>query len=634
MVGVDKAHVARVVEEASKGSKYYANAQAREGALAARVAALREAVDRTSAAELARGAEALRAYAARLEAHRNLTRVCVVLDMDQFFAAVEARDDPSLAGKPFAVGGMGMISTASYEARRYGVRSAMPGFIAVKLCPALLFVPPHFDKYEAAAAVTRRVFADYDADFRSGSLDEAFLDLTAYCERTGVLPPQLEGGGRQLPSAAEVAAIEEVVAGLRGRIRADTGGLTASAGIAPNALLAKICSNDNKPNGQAVVAWSRDAIVSYLAPLPVRRLPGVGKVMESTLAGLGIHTCADVTAHLGRVAAAFNERTAQWLVRMVAGVADGEVYGWGTALGEEDVAAGITRKSLSHERTFGDCAAAPELRAKCRSLCESVAADLAGEGLLARTITLKLKLHTFEVRQKGVSLPRATADVAVIAATADALLVAEFPLTLRLMGVRASGLSKAGAKPTLLDRFVAAGAGGSGSGSASGGDSDGDSSSEDDDDDVEVLPTPSLSAAVAAAVGAPRRRAAAAVSSAKRRRRMQDYFGASAGLPGASSAAPSGGVIMVDDDDDDDAVDDDDESAFHALVQGSPTATAGATQARRRPPRHCRPRCVAHLSPPPASKRMWTPALPPLRPLPLRRPALPLDTLRCQAPRL
>ncbi|RYY32191.1 DNA polymerase IV, partial [archaeon] len=340
MVGVDKAHVARIVEEASKGSKYYENAQAREAALMLRIQKLKEQVARVSAFDMKAMDAAMTSYFTEVEAQQVINRVWVVVDMDQFFAAVAMRDDPTLRDIPFAVGGLGMISTASYAARKYGVRSAMPGFIALKLCPQLKFVPCDFDKYKAASLQAQAVFRTYDPHCAAMSLDEAFLDITDYCARTFAEERQGEraptavpgqpardlseasgdascseqraarssasdsdsesesdddarrvGGWGACIDAQKQAHIERVVQQMREEVCRATGGLTCSAGIAMNGLVAKIASNDNKPNGQKCVPFTLVAVREYMASQPVRALPGVGKVTEKTLVELGLHTC-------------------------------------------------------------------------------------------------------------------------------------------------------------------------------------------------------------------------------------------------------------------------------------------------------------------------------------------------------
>lgn len=165
----------------SKDSAHFQNEQRKQQATEERVRRMQAQAAALSAHDLARHTAAADEKVAELEATRDLTRTWLHVDMDAFFASVEELDNPALAGRPFAVGGLGMISTASYAARKFGVRSAMPGFIGLKLCPDLLFVSPNFDKYRTAAERTRVIFKDYDADLHAASLDEAFLDITEFC---------------------------------------------------------------------------------------------------------------------------------------------------------------------------------------------------------------------------------------------------------------------------------------------------------------------------------------------------------------------------------------------------------------------------------------------------------------------
>lgn len=204
------------------------------------------------------------------------SRKIVHVDMDAFYASVEQRDDPSLRGRPVVVawkGARSVVCAASYEARRFGVRSAMPALRAERLCPQAVFVPPDFTRYKAVSRQVRGIFARHTDLIEPLSLDEAYLDVT-----------QPKSG---LPSATAVAEA------IRGEIRAETR-LTASAGVAPNKFLAKIASDFRKPDGLFVVR-PRDVLV-FLEPLPVERLPGVGKVMQRKLAELDIETIADLRA--------------------------------------------------------------------------------------------------------------------------------------------------------------------------------------------------------------------------------------------------------------------------------------------------------------------------------------------------
>ncbi|MBW8823370.1 MAG: DNA polymerase IV [Xanthomonadales bacterium] len=203
-------------------------------------------------------------------------RKIIHVDMDAFYASVEQRDDPALRGRPVVVawrGSRSVVCAASYEARKFGVRSAMPAVRAERLCPDAVFVPPDFTRYKAVSQHVRTIFARHTDLIEPLSLDEAYLDVTA---------PK-----RDLGSATAIAE------SIRADIRAELS-LTASAGVAPNKFLAKIASDWNKPDGLFVLKPSM--VDAFVAALPLARLPGVGKVTEGRLTELGLHTCADVRA--------------------------------------------------------------------------------------------------------------------------------------------------------------------------------------------------------------------------------------------------------------------------------------------------------------------------------------------------
>src|ERR1700758_4562735 len=204
------------------------------------------------------------------------TRKIVHIDMDAFYASVEQRDDPQLRGKPVVVAWRGkrsVVCAASYEARRFGVRSAMPAVSAERLCPEAVFVPPDFVRYKAASQAAREIFQRHTDAIEPLSLDEAFLDVTT--NKTG------------LPTATLVAKT------IRAQIREELN-LTASAGVAPNKFLAKIASDWKKPNGLFVI--QPHEVQSFLLPLPVGRIPGVGQVTESRMKAVGIATVGDLYA--------------------------------------------------------------------------------------------------------------------------------------------------------------------------------------------------------------------------------------------------------------------------------------------------------------------------------------------------
>ena len=380
---MDKAHVRRVVDEMSKNSAHYRNENRKEEKVEAKIREMRAAHVRLTPEHLARVQRTVDARVKTLEKTRDVSRTWIHVDMDAFYAAVHTLENPSLARIPMAVGGIGMISTANYVARAFGVRSAMPGFIAKKLCPHLTFVTPDFEKYRRYAELAREVFREFDADFDAVSLDEAFLDVTEYLETRGV--------------DASAAAAD-----LRAKVRAKTSGLTCSAGVAPNRRLAKVCSDLNKPDGQMVVANDRDAILSLVNPLPVRKVGGVGKVNERVLAAFGMRTCGDVFAKRAVVAALFSPSAFAFLLEASMGVGTERRPTRALLPGTQ-----VARKSLGQERTFAPTADRRVLERVVAELAEEVAGSLKEENVAARAVTLKIKRATFEVTQRQTSLHRA-----------------------------------------------------------------------------------------------------------------------------------------------------------------------------------------------------------------------------------
>ncbi|KAL2608226.1 hypothetical protein R1flu_026799 [Riccia fluitans] len=394
MDGVDKKKVQKVVYEMSKGSPSTKRLSC---------ICIHMAVD---------------SKLVKLEAARDLSRTWVHVDMDAFYAAVETLVDPSLAGKPIAVGGTSMICTASYEARKYGVRSAMPGFIARRLCPDLIFVKPDFKKYTHFCGLSREVFREYDPKFIGVSLDEAYLDITEMCRL-------------RIMSAAEV--VEE----LRSKVFAATG-LSCSAGVGPNRLLAKVCTDINKPDGQYVLESKRSAVVDFISSLPIRKVPGIGKVTERILREvLDINVCSDLLTKRAYISALFSQISTEFFLSVALGI------------GATETLQHEQRKSLGHERTFS----------ALEELAELVVGDLAKESLQARTVTLKLKTTEFEVRTRAVTLPQFTKSKAEIHQAASKLLKAELPVSLRLMGLRMTHFKSTDPGPTehsqkMITKFI------------------------------------------------------------------------------------------------------------------------------------------------------------------------------------
>ncbi|KAF8019917.1 hypothetical protein BT93_G0569 [Corymbia citriodora subsp. variegata] len=407
MEGVDKEKVQRVVYEMSKGSKYFENEERKEAFIRQKIERMRARSAKLTAAELAHYQTVADKRILELEATRDLSKVWLHVDMDAFYAAVETLSDPSLKGRPMAVGGMSMISTANYEARRFGVRAAMPGFIARKLCPELVFVPVDFEKYTYYSGLTRKVFQRYDPNFIAASLDEAYLDITEVCKERGV-------------SAGEVA--EE----LRNTVFGETG-LTCSAGVAANRLLAKVCSDINKPNGQFVLPNDRLAVMTFISSLPIRKIGGIGKVTEHILTDVfGISTCEEMLQKGGYLCSLFSRSSADFFLSV------------GLGIGGTDPPQMRLRKSISNERTFQATDNEALLYQKLDELAELLSSDMQKEGLHGRTLTLKLKTSSFEVRTRALTLQNYISSRDDIYKHASKLLKAELPISLRLIGLRVS----------------------------------------------------------------------------------------------------------------------------------------------------------------------------------------------------
>ncbi|KAH7479440.1 DNA polymerase kappa [Phytophthora ramorum] len=435
MKGVDKQHVQEVVHKMSKDSSFYHKSLRDNKKVEQRVVAMREKLACMTGGQQLRLQQEADARAAQMEATRDLSRTVVVVDMDMFYAAVEMRDNPTLRDVPLAVGGLNMISTTNYAARQFGVRAAMPGFIGKELCPELHFVPVDMEKYAGVTAQIRAVFAEYDPDFEAFSLDEACLDLTDYVANnwqkyiSAAVEERIENGDekRWASTAAGRATIAAaVVRELRQKIF-DCTQLTASAGIAVNAMLAKICSDMNKPNGQYVLPFTRDRVMTFIRDLPVRKIGGIGKVMEKILSGaLDVHTGGELFAQRGKICHLFSEKTAAWLLQ--------------TSLGVRGRREQQERKSFSRERTFRSLSDPKQLEDKCLEICKMLANDLEKAGKAAKHVTFVYKDTDFARCSRSMTLASAVFTADDLYANAVELLRRELPLTLRLMGVRAATL--------------------------------------------------------------------------------------------------------------------------------------------------------------------------------------------------
>ena len=332
-------------------------------------------------------------------------RKIIHVDMDAFYASVEQRDDPSLLGKPVAVGGghRGVVAAASYEARRFGVRSAMPAVTARRRCPELIFVKPRFEVYKTVSDAVRAIFADYTDLVEPLSLDEAYLDVSEDRHALG-----------------SARAIAEQI---RARIWAQTG-LTASAGVSYCKFIAKLASDHNKPDGLCVIPPGKGA--AFVATLPVKRFHGVGPVTAARMERLGILTGADLAAwSLTELEAHFGS-SGGWYWRIARGV------------DERPVRSERRHKSVSAERTFGEDIVAPDaLAVELQRVAGLAWARIERAGVRGRTVTLKVKFADFTLITRSRSFRDAVADRASFAAAGEALLGALLPVA---KGVRLLGL--------------------------------------------------------------------------------------------------------------------------------------------------------------------------------------------------
>ncbi|XP_063479212.1 DNA polymerase kappa isoform X6 [Symphalangus syndactylus] len=378
-------------------------------------------------------------------------------------------------------------STSNYHARRFGVRAAMPGFIAKRLCPQLIIVPPNFDKYQAVSKEVKEILADYDPNFMAMSLDEAYLNITKHLEERQNWPEdkrryfikmgnsvENDNPGKEVNKLSEHersispllfeespsdlqppgdpfqvnfeeqnnpqilqnsvvfgTSAEEVVKEIRFRIEQKTT-LTASAGIAPNTMLAKVCSDKNKPNGQYQILPNRQAVMDFIKDLPIRKVSGIGKVTEKMLKALGIITCTELYQQRALLSLLFSETSWHYFLHISLG------------LGPTHLTRDGERKSMSVERTFSEINKAEEQYSLCQELCSELAQDLQKERLKGRTVTIKLKNVNFEVKTRASTVSSVVSTAEEIFAIAKELLKTEIdadfphPLRLRLMGVRIS----------------------------------------------------------------------------------------------------------------------------------------------------------------------------------------------------
>jgi DNA polymerase-4 len=342
-------------------------------------------------------------------------RKIIHIDMDAFYASIEQRDDPALRGRPVAVGypaRRGVVAAASYEARRFGVHSAMPSTTAKRRCPELVFIPPRFEVYRAVSRHIQTIFKDYAPLVEPLSLDEAYLDVT--------------DNVRGIPTAWETAKI------IRARIRDETG-LTASAGVSCNKLLAKLASDHRKPNGQfAIMPEEAEA---FVAALPVAKLHGVGPKTAARMRALGIETGADLRKQSLDVLRNSFGKAGEWYFQIARGRDD------------RPVEPNRERKSAGSETTFPEDLADPaRIEAGVLAMADDVWAWCESTGIRGRTVTVKIKWADFRVSTRSRSMEAPIEARNRLHEVALDLIRSVFPPAkgIRLVGVAVSNLNTSG----------------------------------------------------------------------------------------------------------------------------------------------------------------------------------------------
>lgn len=351
-----------------------------------------------------------------METPTPIQRKIIHVDMDAFYASVEQLDNPELRGLAIAVGGgtRGVVAAASYEARKFGVRSAMSSILAKKRCPHLIFVKPRFDRYTEISRKIRNIFLDYTDKVEPLSLDEAYLDVTV--------------NKKGNPSATMIARE------IRQRIFEETG-LTASAGISVNKFIAKVASDYNKPNGQKTV--NPDEVLQFLEDLPIGKFYGVGKVTTEKMYQLGIFTGKDLKA-----------KSEEYLTQHF-GKAGGYYYHVVRGIHNSEVKSDRIVKSVGTEHTFNENLVSEVfMLEKLDHIADELVRRLQKKKIAGKTVTLKIKYSDFTVQTRSKTLQYFISDKSLIMEVVKELLYQEKPKeSVRLLGISLSSLNnEAGVK--------------------------------------------------------------------------------------------------------------------------------------------------------------------------------------------
>lgn len=346
-----------------------------------------------------------------METPALIQRKIIHVDMDAFYASIEQRDNPALRGKPLVVGGSpegrgGVVAAASYEARKFGIRSAMPSRQALKLCPHVLFVYPRFEAYKEVSKKIHEIFRRYTDLIEPLSLDEAYLDVTTDKQNIG--------------SAIEVAM--QIKAAIKNELQ-----LTASAGVSINKFVAKIASDINKPDGLKFIGPS--SVEAFMETLPVEKFYGVGKVTAARMKAMGLHTGADLKQWTESALISSFGKAGKFYYQIVRGIDDRMVQPYRET------------KSLAAEDTFAyDLTTLEEMHFELTKIAATVCERLERKHLKGRTITLKIKYSHFKIITRSRSFDEPIADFSTLSETAKELMSAAFEEgnKIRLLGISVS----------------------------------------------------------------------------------------------------------------------------------------------------------------------------------------------------
>lgn len=415
---IDPDQISHKITEVSKDTKFYKKQKERSKLIDEQIDDLKLKLQFASKSDLNLAKIQADSFMSSLEKKRNQDQIIFHADLDAFFASVEIINDPSLKGIPFAVGGSikhGVVSTSSYEARKFGVRSGMAVFIAVSLCPDLRIVKCS-DRYAEFSELVQSEFSFYDPNYISFGLDEASMNMTEYLSRTQ-------------QTAVEVA--KEIQEKVFNKTK-----LTISIGIGPTNQLAKIASDINKPNGIYEIPREVDEMMNFIRSLSVRKIPGVGGVTERKLQELNFLTMADILDRRAEVWFLFGNAFSKFILSSALGIQ------YSTISRDE-------RKSISKEETFEATDDLFILMDKVEKMAEKLALKLQRENMRCKTVTVKFKTHDFQTITHAFSFNENTSKISDVSGAAIKILMEEhqkYHRKLRLIGVRVSNLLYPGQK--------------------------------------------------------------------------------------------------------------------------------------------------------------------------------------------